>query len=83
MTEIQRYWFYCGYDGDIEQDDNGHWVKWEDVKDLIKDAGRYRWLRHGDNDDEVIRCDTYGMAFLPRNAELDAAIDAVMAKDGA
>ncbi len=48
-------------------------------REALRDAGRYRWLRHGDNDDEVIRGDTYGLAFLPRNAELDAAIDAAMA----
>lgn len=53
------------------------------VREALRDAGRYRWLRHGDNDDEVIRGDTYGLAFLPRNAELDEAIDAAMAKDGA
>jgi hypothetical protein len=52
------------------------------------DAGRYRWLRHGDNDDICIRTmhegDVTGpqfSAFLLRNKELDAAIDAAIAAE--
>jgi hypothetical protein len=44
---------------------------------LIKDAERYRWLRHGDNDDLVmIVCNKE--TWLPRNEHLDAAIDKAM-----
>jgi len=53
-----------------------------------KDAARYRWLRHGDNDELVLM--TYGEhgsrpfdarmdpCWLPRDAMLDVAIDAAM-----
>lgn len=41
-----------------------------------QDAERYRWLRHGDNDDLVIVRNIED--FLPRNDGLDAAIDAAM-----
>ena len=44
------------------------------------DAARYRWLRHGDNDENIIaypdEADTG--SWLLRNKELDAAIDAAM-----
>lgn len=43
-----------------------------------KDAARYRWLRHGDNDDLVLR-NCLGSVFILRNKELDAAIDKQLA----
>jgi len=45
-----------------------------------KDAARYRWLRHGDNDEDIIAYadDADKFSWLPRNKELDAAIDAAM-----
>lgn len=58
-------------------------AKTAEVERLRKDAERYRWLRHGDNDELVLV--TYERptemappAYLPRNEELDAAIDAAM-----
>ena len=45
---------------------------------LTKDAGRYQWLRHGDNDDQIIYRGTYA-TYLPRNEQLDQAIDAAIA----
>lgn len=39
------------------------------------DAERYRWLRHGDNDEEVMCWTRFGNVFLLRNEDLDAAID--------
>ena len=45
---------------------------------LTKDAGRYQWLRHGDNDDQIIYRGTYA-TYLPRNENLDQAIDAAIA----
>jgi len=44
------------------------------------DAARYRWLRHGDNDEDIIAYadDADPFSWLPRNKELDAAIDAAM-----
>ena len=54
-----------------------------EVEALRADAGRYRWLRHGDNDAEVMVFDNQTRAspenvWLPRLDELDAAIDAAM-----
>jgi len=45
-----------------------------------KDAARYRWLRHGDNDEDIIAYadDADPFSWLPRNKELDAAIDEAM-----
>ena len=45
------------------------------LDEMRKDAQRYRWLRHGDNDETVI---IGGDAYLPRNERLDAAIDEAM-----
>lgn len=48
-----------------------------------KDAGRYAWLRHGDNDEKVL-CNgpvAKNYWYLPRNERLDAAIDAAMKKE--
>lgn len=43
-----------------------------------KDAARYRWLRHGDNDDLMIQRGPIASDFvyLPRNEKLDEMIDA-------
>lgn len=51
--------------------------KSEAQQQLERDAARYRWLRHGDNDELVIR----GNGWLPRNDTLDALIDREMAKE--
>lgn len=59
---------------------------------LRNDAARYRWLRHGDNDEEVLMTvvpggkarkfdHRYDGFYLPRAALLDEAIDAEMAKE--
>jgi rubrerythrin len=47
---------------------------------LEKDAARYRWLRHGDNDEQVI-CDEGGSAWMLRMEQLDEAIDIGMHRD--
>lgn len=52
----------------------------EAIKSMQRDAQRYRWLRHGDNDEHVLkfsneaRCGT-DHVWLLRGEELDAAID--------
>lgn len=50
------------------------------------DAARYRWLRHGDNDEKVLKAYTSRPSepgeptmFLPRTGELDRLIDAARA----
>lgn len=48
-----------------------------EIERLRKDAARYRWIRHGDNDEIVMKGDCRGV-YLPRNERLDAAIDAAM-----
>ena len=52
----------------------------EELAEARKDAQRYRWLRHGDNDEAVMQ---RGMThpWLPRNEKLDAIIDAAIAKE--
>jgi hypothetical protein len=50
----------------------------ERIKGLEQDAARYRWLRYGDNDDEVLQFTKLNTPYLPRNEKLDAAIDAAM-----
>lgn len=47
------------------------------IAELEKDAARYQWIRHGDNDEIVMKGDCRGV-YLPRNERLDAAIDAAM-----
>ena len=60
-------------------------------KDAL-DAARYRWLRHGDNDEIVMRCadgspvpvmqpDETAPCFLLRSEQLDEAIDQAMAEE--
>ena len=51
------------------------------VDELYKDAKRYRWLRHGDNDDLVLKHYQSGEKYLPRNEALDKAIDAAIEKE--
>lgn len=46
----------------------------KEVMELRKDAERYRWIRHGDNDESVLCGDCRGI-YLPRNERLDKAID--------
>lgn len=43
------------------------------VETLTKDAVRYQWLRHGDNDKIILH-----VAYLPRNENLDVVIDTAM-----
>ena len=52
----------------------------DEVERLRKDAARYQWIRHGDNDEIVMKGDCRGV-YLPRNERLDAAIDAAMQVD--
>lgn len=55
----------------------------ERAEALERDAERYRWLRHGDNDEPLLefsleaRCGTDDV-WLLRNEELDAAIDSAL-----
>ena len=53
---------------------------------IVLDAMRYRWLRHGDNDEKVLKTYTSRPSkpgepsmFLPRNGELDRLIDTARA----
>lgn len=50
---------------------------------LSKNASRYEWLRHGDNDDLVMQRGPVDKDFwyLPRNEKLDEMIDAQMAAE--
>jgi len=48
---------------------------------LRKDAERYRWLRHGDNDERVMAFAENGDPYLPRNGNLDKAVDHWIAYD--
>ena len=48
------------------------------LETLTKDAARYQWLRHGDNDEFVIKETPLGNPYLSRNELLDAQIDAAM-----
>lgn len=62
-----------------------------EIARLKADAGRYQWLRHGDNDEKVLmiyeaNCSRpfdhrYDQAWLPRNEALDAAIDSAREKN--
>ena len=49
-----------------------------EVAGLREDAERYRWLRHGDNDERVIKRGpvAHDFVYLLRMEKLDAAIDA-------
>ena len=50
----------------------------ERIAALEKDAARYRWLRHGDNDKQALRHlrNDRGTVWILRNEDLDAAMDA-------
>ena len=54
-------------------------------EELRKDAERYRWLRHGDNDELVLQRGPVANDYywLPRNERLDEMIDKHMASDAA
>lgn len=45
------------------------------------DAERYRWLRHGDNDERCIRLTSEGLPYMLRAELLDRCIDEAMADD--
>ena len=49
------------------------------LDEVVRDAERYQWLRHGDNDELVLKhyVHTSG-SFLPRNEQLDYEIDVAM-----
>lgn len=54
--------------------------------ELRRDAERYRWLRHGDNDEDMVVLrqhdgDSDAYAYLLRNDRLDQAIDAAMTEE--
>jgi len=53
------------------------------VREAEKDAARYQWLRHGDNDELVLQNGPVDMSYwyLPRNENLDAMIDEHMLKE--
>jgi hypothetical protein len=51
-----------------------------EIAALRKDAERYRWLRHGDNDDHLIRRPGV-LTYLVRGVALDDACDAGIARD--
>ena len=53
-----------------------------ELTEARKDAERYRWLRHGDNDEVVMQRGPVDMTYhwLPRRERLDAIIDAAIAK---
>jgi hypothetical protein len=48
-----------------------------------KNARRYEWLRHGDNDEEIIQRGKIDvdLVYLPRNEKLDEMIDAYIDRD--
>jgi hypothetical protein len=48
-----------------------------------KNARRYEWLRHADNDEEIIQRGEIDidLVYLPRNEKLDEMIDACIARD--
>ena len=52
----------------------------EEHAGLSKDAERYRWIRHGDNDESVLCSDCCGV-YLPRNQHLDEAIDRLLERE--
>ena len=56
-----------------------------ELEQARKDAERYQWLRHGDNDEKVLCNGPVDMTYwyLLRNEKLDEAIDAAIAKEQA
>lgn len=66
-------WMWSAYQAALES---------PEVQALRRDAERYTWLKHGDNDEKVL-CNgpvdkTYW--YLPRMEKLDQAIDSAMSK---
>lgn len=61
----------------------------EEIERVRKDAGRYQWLRSGDNDERVLCWDPTvddddedaARCWLPRQQELDNAIDEAIRED--
>ena len=49
--------------------------------ELLRDAERYRWLRHGDNDERCIRLTSHGEPYMLRGELLDRCVDEGMAAD--
>ncbi|MFN7883321.1 MAG: hypothetical protein ACK5PF_09955 [bacterium] len=68
----------------MDPPDGGSVTLREQFERMAKDAERYRWLRHGDNDEEVLRfhdwatevCVDPPPMYLPRLERLDRLIDA-------
>ena len=58
-----------------------HGMTPKQAADVRKDAGRYRWLRHGDNDERCIRLTSEGQPYMLRAELLDRCIDEAMADD--
>ena len=56
-------------------------VALDELAALRKDAERYRWLRHGDNDERCIRLTSEGHPYMLRSELLDRCIDETMADD--
>ncbi len=78
--------FVCDGSGRYSESATPQPTKAREIERLRQDAMRYRWLRHGDNDEKVLK--TYNSRpsepgeptmFLPRNDELDRLIDAARA----
>lgn len=53
----------------------------ERLQTYVKDAERYRWLRHGDNDEQVMDLNGSDDVYMLRNEKLDTAIDVAMAEE--
>ncbi len=75
----------------IRNDQTDESVLWQHLEAVQLDAARYRWLRHGDHDEMVMRTYADGVGTRPfdpnvdnswlfRGDELDAAIDAQLAR---
>jgi hypothetical protein len=71
----------CVIDGKQCQCDPGHGEPCEAAEALRKDAERYRWLRHGDNDERGAVQRPGVLTYLLRNEELDACCDAGLRAD--
>ena len=54
---------------------------YREAEKLRKDAERYRWLRHGDNDERCIRLTSHGEPYMLRAELLDRCIDDAIASD--
>jgi hypothetical protein len=78
--------FVCDGSGRYSESATPQPTKAREIERLRQDAARYRWLRHGDNDEKVLKTYTSRPSepgeptmFLPRNDELDRLIDAARA----